>query len=411
MTVNSDTGQFDPETKAVILASMMADAKDRFGEDLNENELAVIRLFYDPVAERQAQSQRDMADVLSSTQLRYAEGGALDLFCEQLGLTRQPARVATGVATFSRETAASTDYTIPRGTNIQTDSNDPYSFTTTEAKTLLAGNVSVDAPIAAVEGGVDSNVGPNSISTFSSSVTGIESVTNPTSTTGGKERELDEEFRERTKKELGAGSRASQPALVRAVRRVPDVESVSIFANDQSASGTVDGLNPHEVELVVEGGDTYEVADMLLETKAAGDVLVGGVHGTEISENVVLDNGQSKAIKFSNPEQIKLYIDVDVSTSDRYDGDDAVRDSIVSYVGGVFTTGNKEGGRISVSDDVIYGEIEYAIRDVPGVFDVNSLTVGVSANPTGTANITIQDYQLATADAVDGSISITENPI
>lgn len=406
MTIN-DSGTFDPDPKEIILTSMMADAKQRFGSDLNDNELAVIRTIYDPVAERLAEAQDDMAGVLASTQLRYATSGALDLFCEQLGLARQEAQPATGTARFSRDTAASVDYTIPSGTNIQTDSNDPYTFSTTETATLVAGDTSVDVPIEAEDGGVESNVGANTITTFSGTVTGIESVTNPASTTGGTNRELDDELRSRTRKELGAGSRASQPALIRAARRVPEVGSATIFANDQSVSQTVDGLEPHEVELVVEGGNPGEIAEALMEAKAAGDVLVGGVHGTAVNETVTLVNGQVKDVAYSNPDEIQIYVSADISTTDEYEGDGAVLDSIISYIGGTFTTGNKDGGELSVGDDVIYGEIEYAVRDVDGVFDITSLTVGKTASPTGTGNITIEDFELAVSDGTDSSILVT----
>ena len=146
-----------------------------------------------------------------------------------------------------------------------------------------------------------------------------------------------------------------------------------------------------------------------MEAKAAGDVLVGGVHGTVVNETVTLTNGQEKSVAFSNPQDVQIYVSVELNTTDEYEGDGAVLDSIISYIGGTFTTGNKDGGDISVGDDVIYGEIEYAIRDVDGVFDVTSLTVGKAASPTGTSNITIQDFELAVTDGTDDSITVTIN--
>ena len=265
--------------------------------------------------------------------------------------------------------------------------------------------------IKSESGGVEYNVGANTLTVMPDPPAGIESVTNPAQTFGGTNREPDDELRVRTNKELGAGSRASQQALIRAARRVDGVENASIFANDKDSINVVDGLNPHEVEVVVEGGNSNEVAQALFDAKAAGDVLVGGVHGTAVTKTVSLSNGQEKTLEYSNPEQIQIYVDADIVVTDEFLGDEYIQDSIVSYIGGLFTTGNKDGGDLSVGDDVIYGQVEYAVRDVSGVFDINSLTIGTSATPTGTSNISIEDFQLATSDALDGSITVTSTSL
>lgn len=410
MTVDED-GRFNPDDKELILQSMMADAKERFGSDLNNDEYAVIRFFYEPVAERFAKLQINLQDVLESTQLRYATGGALDLVCEKLGVRRAEEKPATSVARFSRKTAASVDYTIPSGTVIQTDSVTPITFVTTSAATLPAGQTSVDVNIQSESGGVKYNVGANTLTVMPNPPPGIESVTNISQASGGINREPDDELRSRTKKELGAGSKASQQALIRAARRVDGVENASIFANDKDLTNAVDGLQPHEVEVVVEGGNPDDIAQALFETKAAGDVLVGGVHGVNVTKDVSLSNGQTKQISYSQPEEIQIYIDADVVVTDEYVGNDDVLDSIVSYIGGIFSTGNKTGGNLSVGNNVIYGEIEYAIRGIEGVFDITSLTVGTTASPTGTSNITIEEFQLATSNALDESITVTTNTV
>jgi uncharacterized phage protein gp47/JayE len=410
MTVNKD-GKLNPDDKEIILQSMMADAKEQFGSDLNDDEYAVIRFFYEPVAERHAELQTDLRDVLESTQLRYATGGALDLVCEKLGIKRRNALFSKGVTRFSRNTAATVDYTIPSGTIIQTDSVDPYRFFTTSTAILPAGQTSVDVNIKAKNSGVKYNVGANTLTVMPSPPTGIESVTNPADTNDGTEKETDTELRRRVKKELGSGSRASQEALIRAARRVQGVENASIFVNDQDPINTVDGLEPHEVEMVIEGGNSNEIAQALFNTKAAGDILVGGVHGVEVAEAVSLSNGQTTQISYSNPEKVQIYIDVDVLVTNEFSDKNYIKDSIVSYIGGLFSSGNEDGGELSVGDNVIYGQVEYSVRDVNGVFDINSLTVGTTASPSKTSNISIEEFQLSITNALDESITVTTNTI
>ncbi|MFC7199505.1 baseplate J/gp47 family protein [Halospeciosus flavus] len=409
MTVN-DEGSFDPDTKEVILDAMMADAKTRFGDDLNDSELAIIRLFYDPIAERLAEAQIDLAAILDASQIANASGAALDKVVEQIGVSRKPAQRATGQARFQREEAASTDYTIPVGTVVQTGGYEPIEFETTVQATLPAGQTHVDVNIRALEGGSDSNLGPNTITRMKTPVTGINGVTNHVETDGGKNRETDPELRERAKTELGEGSRASAPALVRGLKRVPGVKSVSIFINDTPETDA-EGRDSNAFELVVEGGDEQAVADQILELKAAGDGTVGGIAGTPKTGDAALPNGQTHPVSWSEPTQRQVYVDMTITTTEDYEGDTAVRDSIVRYIGGTRSSGTLTSGDLDGGDDVLVGEIEFAIRQVPGVYDVTDLKVGLTENPTGTDNVEISGQEVATSDALDGSLTITRNSL
>lgn len=405
-------GEFIPDTGETILDAMMADAKEYFGSDLNDDQLAIIRQFYTPVADRLAEAQEDVGLVLSSVQIDNASEESLDLLTGLIGVRRQDARKATGTVTFSRITPSGTDYTIPAGTVVQTESNDPVQFVTTSSATLPNGDVSVDAPVEAVEGGVEGNVGANTLTVMPDPPAGIEEATNTSETSGGTERETDDELRERAKSELAEGTSATAAALITGAKALDGVKSVSIFINDTNEDNTGSGgLPDHSFELVVEGGNDNEIAQMIAETKAAGDTSYAGAFGNSVSVTATLPNGQDYEIDFSRPITVPIYVDIDMDVTEEYEGDDAVRDSIVSYLGGLFTTGNEADGQLSVGDDVIYGEVEYAIRDVQGVYDINSLEIDTVDPPTGTTNITIDDNETATSDATDGSITIATTEV
>jgi uncharacterized phage protein gp47/JayE len=262
----------------------------------------------------------------------------------------------------------------------------------------------VDAPVEAVENGPDSNTAPNTIETMPDPPGGIENVTNKNEVDGGNREENDEELRERAKVELSQGSRASVPALFGAVSSVEGVTSVSVFKINVDSNETTDGF-----EIVAEGGDSQDIADAIFETMAAGDTSFGGKNGTADSAPSELDNGQTFSVDFSRPEPIQIYVDADLTVADSFDGKDAVRDSIIDHIGGIFTTGNESQG-LGAGDDVVYGEIEYQIRDVEGVYDVSNLTVDTDSTPTATSNIAIADNQVATSDGVDGSLTFETTP-
>lgn len=400
-------GVFVPDTTEDILEALMASARTQFGNDLNDDEEAVIRTFYRPIAVLLAEAQVDVATVLSQAQLEHAEGTALDKLTELIGVFRKEAQPATGTATFSRASAAGTDYTIPKGTVVQTSGVDPVKFKTAEVKTLASGTTSVDAPIEAVEPGVRGNVGANTVTVMASPPTGVESVTNATETDGGENEEADDDLRARAEDELSNGMLGTAPGVINALKKTTGVKSVSLFINDGSSTDT-DGLESHHFEAVVEGGTDGDVGQALWESKAAADGSQGGVHGSAVTYQADLGNGNTHPVNFSRPTVVPIYVDIDLSTTDEYDGDSKVRDAIVQYLGGTLTSGGEEDGELRVSDDVVYTKILSAIMSVDGIADVPSLTIGKTASPTGSSNISIAASEIATGDATDGSITISE---
>lgn len=259
----------------------------------------------------------------------------------------------------------------------------------------------VNAPVEAVEVGPDSNTAAGTVKTMPDPPTGVEYVTNKREVTGGTEEEGDEELRQRAKNELSTGSRASLPALYSSVRSVQGVTSVSIFYVDTDSDGTKDGF-----EVVAEGGATQDVADALFETMGAGDTSHGGINGTADSTVSTLENGQEFTVEFSRPTSIQIYVDADLTVEESFDGKDAVRDSIIDYIGGIFTSGNESNG-LGAGEDVIAGEIEYHIRDVEGVHDVSNMTVDTGSTSGNTSNIAIADNEVSTSDGTDSSLTFT----
>lgn len=396
--MNIENGRPNPESQEEILELMVDDAKDLFGEDLNDNETSTIRYLYSPVAQRLAEAQNDIGLVLSSTQIDFAQDESLDLLTSLIGVTREPARRADGEVTFYRNEPSDTrDYTIPSGTYVRTDGEDAITFETTESAILEQGTTEVNVPVEAVNSGSNSNVGSNTVTVIVNRPTGIDGVINNEIIGGGTDRENDNSLRERAKEELGEGARATASALVSSCRSAdPDVRSVTIYTTPEDNLGEDPGF-----ELVVEGGDSDLIAQSIRNNKAAGDRSYAGVNGQAITEPVdtELTNGQVKPLSFSRPIPIDIYVDMELETEDTFEGIDAVKDSIVQYIGGTNSEDISLSGNLNLSDDVIAGEIKYAIRDIAGVYDIPTLNIGTTENPEGISNIPIDDGEVATTKA------------
>lgn len=406
MTVQN--GRFEEDTADDILEAMMADAKEYFGESLNDDEEAIIRTFYRPIAERMAIVQGDIGLVLDSTQIDHAAGKALDYLTALIGVVRDPAEPATGTVTFKRENTANQDYVIPKGTIVQTQSEDPVRFETTEQVTLASGTSSLSGvDIEAVEPGARGNVGSTAIKVMPDPPVGIDSVEQPSDTDGGSDVETDEHLRERAKDELSSGARASAPALYSRVKDLDGVNAVSIFVQTSTNTTSLPGEG---FEIVANGGNDNDIAQTIFDTMAAGDTSYGGNYGTSHSADAGVGNGQTYTISFSRPNTVTIYVDADLEVTDEFPGIDTVQDSIVKYTGGLLTTGQDTDG-LEIGDDVIYGEVEYAVRDVTGVHDITNLEVDTDSTPTATSNISITDSEVATADATDSSLDISTTKV
>jgi len=257
------------------------------------------------------------------------------------------------------------------------------------------------APVRAVEPGVLGNTARDTIVVMPDPPAGVEHVTNKHETNGGSAEETDEELRQRAKEELAEGSRASAPALINSVKALDGVTSVNIYIIENDSDSDDDGF-----ELIVEGGDAEDIADAILHTMAAGDTSWGGINGAKDSASADLPNGQAITIEFSRPQSIKISVDADLIVTESFDGKEAVRDSIVDYIGGLFSSGNDAHG-LGSGDNVIYGEVEFAIREVEGVHDISNLTVDTPSTNGNASNISIGDNEVATSDATDGSMTFS----
>lgn len=411
-------GRYVSDEESAIVDAMMADAKTYFGEDLNDSDEAVIRYFYRPVAKRLLEVQRNLGLILDSSQIEHARGEALDMLTALIGVSRNPAKRSIGEIVISIESTDTVDHTIPRGTEVSTNGIDPVLFSTTSGATLSGGQTSVTIPVEAVNSGLNANVGQNTIVNFPSGTPfpGAQ-VTNPAGTEGGTQEENDADLRQRAKTGLSEGSRATASAIVTQTQSIDGVYNVSVFIND---TGTLNGrghnLPPHSFELVAATDGSEEtlklIAQRLMETKSIGDNSVTGKNGGVLDSGksfvsaegeieTILPNNQTHPVGFSVASTVEIYVDVDIEVTNNYKSDKFVKNSIIDYLGGTNSNGTNEDGKLGVGENIVHAQVERTILDVEGVYDINTVTIGKTDNPTQTTNLVIGDFEEPLTDATD----------
>jgi len=182
-----------------------------------------------------------------------------------------------------------------------------------------------------------------------------------------------------------------------ALIEVGGVINVSVFENNTDA--TVDGMPPHSVEALVQGGAAADIAQTLFESVAAGIVTTGGE-----TETVTDDEGIDHDIKFSRPEEVPIYVDITLTKDpDVYpdDGDDLVKAAIVAY--GIDHARNYPGRNAVAS--VLSAAI---LAAVPGIFDVEPPLIDDAPAPATSTTVVIDPRQLATYDAANIAVTSSD---
>ena len=271
---------------------------------------------------------------------------------------------------------------------------------------LSSGTTSVTCDIEARKKGSSGNVAANSIVNIEDTILGVDSVNNPNKTSSGRDREEDENYRNRIRTSIGDLNVTSLRALYLDLINYEYVRGVQPIDNSADQNGS--SLDTHQAEIIVdaEPGHEDEIAQTIFDNVPMGIDLVNGVNGQATTGSATLPNGQSFTVKYSNPSDVDIYVDVSVV----YDSPitkDEVKDEIIEYIGGTKTNGELIYGELAVGEDVLQGEAEFSVRNISGVYDVDSLYLDTSSGPTSTSNISISGNSKSVID--HNNISVTLN--
>lgn len=132
-----EDGDYEPRTKDDIISTFETELKNEFGVDVDLTESSVFSAINEAYGTALADNQeQDLAEVHDSAFLDTAVGDHLDLVVELVGVSRKEAVKATGTVRWSKDSPTTQDHTIQKGTTVQTDSDDPVKFETTESAIL-----------------------------------------------------------------------------------------------------------------------------------------------------------------------------------------------------------------------------------------------------------------------------------
>lgn len=226
-------------------------------------------------------------------------------------------------------------------------------------------------------------------------VSGWDGVTNPLDAVIGSDIETDDELRARREEELDAIGSGTVDSIRAKLLKVDDVEDAVVFENTSDTTDS-SGRPPHSLHPVVLGGTDADVAQAIWDA-AGGGIDTYGAESVAATDS----RGKSQTVNFDRATEKNVYLELDVDIiSDDYpsDGDTQLATALVN-----------KGDLLTMGQDVIAELLQSVAFGVSGVYDITELRLGFSASPSGTANLSIAETEIARFDT--SRVVITTNPV
>lgn len=250
-----------------------------------------------------------------------AIGVGLDNLCALVGITRKPATYSTVQVTINGDASTEiNDGQISDGNNlwdlpavVTIPSN---GIITVQARSHSKGYVTAL---------------PNTLTTIVTPVYGWLGVTNNYQANPGVDEETDASLRERYAQATASPANTVFESMIASVSQVDGVSKLRAYENDTGETDD-NGLPPHSVTFIVEGGDNTDIATEIYYKKTPGCYTNGT---TEVS--LTSETGNVTVIRFYRPTYKTVYVKVLVKRLTGYNENYAtnIKNAIVEYIEGI----------------------------------------------------------------------------
>jgi uncharacterized phage protein gp47/JayE len=368
-----------------IRTELEADLRVTFGNGLDvDPETSIAGRLIGIWAERLTEIWELGEAIYSALTPDGATGEQLLDVCAITGTVQEPATLSKVLATLTGTPGA----VIPAGTQASV-STSGAKFQSVADATIGGGGTVAGVEFDAIAYG-PTTCYAGTLTTIETPRAGLNAITNPADAYQiGTNLEVDADIRIRRETELRAQGKAATEAVREAVLEVLGVTESFVFQNESDVTDG-NGVPPHSIEVLADGGADADVRAAIYASKAAGI----GTHGT-VTGTVIGSDAQVHEIDFSRPTVLDVYVIANVSidpTKFPADGDTQIKQAIADYGAANIHTGSK----------VISSALAAQAFKVSGVLDsggpTTSCLIGTVNPPTSSANLTPTNRQLAKLD-------------
>ncbi|EOI5797425.1 baseplate J/gp47 family protein [Cronobacter dublinensis] len=221
---------------------------------------------------------------------------------------------------------------------------------------------------------------PGTVSQIATPTRGWVSVTNPQAAIVGIAAETDAQLRKRQTQSVALASLTPFDALDGAIANIHGVSRHKLYEND-TARPDANGLPPHAICAIVEGGDVTEIAQVIRGKKGQGVATAGA-----LAVNVADLYGYQHVIRFSRPTLVPVQVHIRLNAFTGYTTEIGaqIKAAVAEYI-----------NSLSIGDDVLLSRV-YSPANLGVVsggnaryYDIISLMLGRTSDTLATMNIDI----------------------
>ena len=236
------------------------------------------------------------------------------------------------------------------------------------------------------------------ITTINTPTRGWASVTNPAAATVGAPAETDAELRIRQGQSVALPSLTPFEGVDGAIANVAGVTRHKLYENDTGATDS-NGLPPHSISAIVDGGDVTDIAQTIRGNKGQGTATYGTT-----SVTVPDTYGNPHVISFSRSTDVPIFGHITLKAFTGYTSQIGVQiqQAVADYING-----------LTIGDDVLLSRI-YSPANLGVVsggnaryYDIQELLIGKSAGSVAASNIIIAYTESASCKPENIVLTVT----
>jgi uncharacterized phage protein gp47/JayE len=354
----------------------------------DRNPGSILRTLSESFAREYAVVSRQLEQVYDAAFIETAEGRDLDQLVALVGVTRRTQVFAVGEVVFSRTTPAPGDVTIEAGTRISTNDVPSVTVVTSETRTLRTGQLSVSAPVQAVDAGAAGIAAAGKLTVIHRPILGITAVTNPVATAFRGEAETDEALKRRARWALAGAGASTTGAIVGALTSVEGIkdQDVQVTEDHAGAPGTV------TVTVATSDLDNSRARLALERLEKVRPAGVRIFHNLNVQPLAVSDAGAGGGAEDTPPPVVDIsgvFAPIKVKAAVTPTSATLGADEKTALVGEVEAAIEGFVAGLGVGQPLVYNRLVAAIIAVDGVQDVIlDVFPASAAEPHGRQNIT-----------------------
>ena len=237
---------------------------------------------------------------------------------------------------------------------------------------------------------------PGTVTQIATPTRGWMAATNSAAATVGAAEETDAELRVRQSRSVALSALTPFVAVDGAIASIDGVTRHKLYENDTGVAD-INGLPPHSLSAIVEGGDALTIAQVLRGKKGQGVATFGKI------AQVVQDlYGNPHEIRFSRPINVPVLVAVTLKVFQGYTSQigEQIKQEIADYL-----------NSLTIGDDVLISRL-YSPANL-GVmsggnakyYDITDLQIGMAADALSHANLALPYDHVALGDV--GNITLT----